>query len=585
VSKQKTAEKPSEKPSSGRPAASTSSIVPTERAIRETVESVAIAFVLAFLFRTFEAEAFVIPTGSMAPTLQGMHKDVNCPECGFAYRAGASNDSPDEARQHGRGPIVSSVCPMCAYRRTDVRQETSYNGDRILVSKFAYDIGDPQRWDVFVFRYPGDAKINYIKRLVGLPNETLTIRNGDIFVRKDGEPREQIARKPPDKVLAMLMDVYDNQYISQRLDQAGWPRRWFVSHPTEGGWVEKTEPESMQVRVHEHGVKKSTTVQRLRQKFETSGGAKTSWITYQHFLPEAPDWQRLENLKQPSLPAMRRDTIQGDGVLARPHAITDDYAYNDSDSVGRDRDAAHRLERKNWVGDLALECQFQDIKKQGSVMLQLAEGGLGFECRLDLAEGTATLTYADLEKEATKLPFDAVEKGAQPNANSARRVAQTTLGKNPSAKVLFANVDDQLLVWVDGELVKFDGPTTYSTPRNHVRNDADHLRPVRLGAQGAALRVDQLRVLRDVYYIATQSNAMFDQENGVTFEIGSDQFFAMGDNSPASQDSRIWNQLIAATPHTVDRRMLIGKALFIYWPHSLDYFPFCPNIPRMGFVR
>jgi len=44
---------------------------------RETIESIVIAFVLAFLFRTFEAEAFVIPTGSMAPTLMGRHKDVD----------------------------------------------------------------------------------------------------------------------------------------------------------------------------------------------------------------------------------------------------------------------------------------------------------------------------------------------------------------------------------------------------------------------------------------------------------------------------------------------------------------------------
>src|SRR5689334_2661262 len=44
---------------------------------RETVESIVVAFVLAFLFRTFEAEAFVIPTGSMAPTLYGQHRDVN----------------------------------------------------------------------------------------------------------------------------------------------------------------------------------------------------------------------------------------------------------------------------------------------------------------------------------------------------------------------------------------------------------------------------------------------------------------------------------------------------------------------------
>ena len=39
--------------------------------IRETIESIVIAFVLAFLVRTFEAEAFVIPTGSMAPDADG----------------------------------------------------------------------------------------------------------------------------------------------------------------------------------------------------------------------------------------------------------------------------------------------------------------------------------------------------------------------------------------------------------------------------------------------------------------------------------------------------------------------------------
>src|SRR5690348_15306792 len=60
--------------------------------VRETIESVVIAFVLAFLFRTFEAEAFVIPTGSMAPTLMGQHKDIECSECKFPYRVNASRE-------------------------------------------------------------------------------------------------------------------------------------------------------------------------------------------------------------------------------------------------------------------------------------------------------------------------------------------------------------------------------------------------------------------------------------------------------------------------------------------------------------
>ena len=42
------------------------------QSVRETIESIVVAFILAFLFRAFVAEAFVIPTGSMAPTLMGV---------------------------------------------------------------------------------------------------------------------------------------------------------------------------------------------------------------------------------------------------------------------------------------------------------------------------------------------------------------------------------------------------------------------------------------------------------------------------------------------------------------------------------
>src|SRR3954469_21522984 len=68
-------------------------------AIRETVESIVIAFVLAFFFRTFEAEAFVIPTGSMAPTLMGRHKDVVCPKCNCRYQVSASEEESEDPHQ------------------------------------------------------------------------------------------------------------------------------------------------------------------------------------------------------------------------------------------------------------------------------------------------------------------------------------------------------------------------------------------------------------------------------------------------------------------------------------------------------
>src|SRR5215471_11919704 len=87
------------------------------RAIRETIESIAIAFALAFLFKSFEAEAFVIPTGSMAPTLMGRHKDVVCPECGYRYSASASEeaDRQGNVKPGDQFQIVQCTCPICRF--------------------------------------------------------------------------------------------------------------------------------------------------------------------------------------------------------------------------------------------------------------------------------------------------------------------------------------------------------------------------------------------------------------------------------------------------------------------------------------
>src|SRR6478752_4853853 len=60
---------------------------------RETIESIVVAFILALFIRGFEAEAFVIPTGSMAPTLMGRHKEITCPQCGHVYAVNASDEA------------------------------------------------------------------------------------------------------------------------------------------------------------------------------------------------------------------------------------------------------------------------------------------------------------------------------------------------------------------------------------------------------------------------------------------------------------------------------------------------------------
>ncbi|MFH1753055.1 MAG: signal peptidase I, partial [Candidatus Omnitrophota bacterium] len=91
-----------------------------KREIREWVESLLIAVVLALVIRTFVVQAFKIPTGSMKPTL--------------------------------------------------------HVGDRILVNKFIYKFQEPKRGDIIVFRYPGEEKKDFIKRLIATGGEEIEIK-------------------------------------------------------------------------------------------------------------------------------------------------------------------------------------------------------------------------------------------------------------------------------------------------------------------------------------------------------------------------------------------------------------------------
>jgi signal peptidase I len=528
------------------------------RTIRETVESIVIAFALAFLFRTFEAEAFVIPTGSMAPTLQGRHKDVVCPECSYQYRVGVQTDQEEREKLH----LQESVCPMCRFKldlaakiNEDPKTYQTFEGDRILVNKFSYDLGEPKRWDVVVFKFPEDAKTNYIKRLVGLPGEHVYIGDpgrgmppggtGDIYISTDGGKTRQIARKEtPEKLLAMLQDVHDNDYVPARLLENGWPARWQAAEPSPvAGWKA------------ENGTR----------EFVCDGEqGRELWLRYRHLLPPSPgSWRDPENAEYTTA------------------LIRDFYAYNSE----RENNAAG----ENWVGDLAMECEAEIRSDSGELVLELVKGGRTFQARIDVASGDARLVIPGLEEY--------------------KPVAVGVIDGPGTYQLRLANVDEQLWLFVDDELVQFDMATTYESLGNYtevtdpVRSPlgATDDSPAGIASVGADVRLSHLRIKRDVFYTRDHDNAP-DPISEIQLvddpvDDQKDQFFMLGDNSPSSKDGRLWGPFEAVD--YVERRLLIGKAVYIYWPHSwpakysiplklrswrIDI-PFWPNFERMERIR
>src|SRR6202158_5742184 len=152
---------------------------------REIVETVVFVVVLVLMLKSFAAEAFVIPTGSMAETLLGYQKEVTCPKCQYTFPVNTSGEierSPPKA-------VIGCICPNCRYQlKRNEMPDDSNTGDRVLVAKFIYDLfqGHPDRLDVVVFKYPEAPQkdytpMNYIKRCIGLPGETIGIYYGKLY--------------------------------------------------------------------------------------------------------------------------------------------------------------------------------------------------------------------------------------------------------------------------------------------------------------------------------------------------------------------------------------------------------------------
>ena len=126
---------------------------------------------LLLVWRPFFFEAYVSPTNAMAPTLLGHHWRGVCSTCGKPNYASANTRPP---------ALLHMICDdFHVDNRSDADEleDTVHWADRFLVAKFL----KPKRWDVVAFRYPGNDQQKYVMRLVGMPGETIEIREGSVW--------------------------------------------------------------------------------------------------------------------------------------------------------------------------------------------------------------------------------------------------------------------------------------------------------------------------------------------------------------------------------------------------------------------
>ena len=176
---------------------------------RATTEFLILLGIGILMLRTFAAEAYVVPTGSMAPTLLGYHKEVTCPNCQFPFVIGMD--------ERGRSP--RPVCPNCGQDGLDREIAVECNGDRLLVQKFFFDVRRPRRWEVAVFQSPVEPEQAYVKRVVALPGEQVQVVDGDVFINGS------IARKTAREQKATRILIHDAAFRPGDADR--FPRWMF----------------------------------------------------------------------------------------------------------------------------------------------------------------------------------------------------------------------------------------------------------------------------------------------------------------------------------------------------------------------
>ncbi len=528
--------------------------------VPETLQSLVVAFVLAMTFRGFCVEGFVIPTGSMAPTLMGQHLRFRSPQTAYEFPIDAG-PVIDSARAAAAGvapprlwriydPMLGTTGAVASRNTAELLPDTRM-GDRVLVLKFLYPFSEPSRWDVVVFKNPtdpvGDTQ-NYIKRLVGLPEESLLLADGDVFTGPLGaEPASlEIQRKPEYIQRAVWQPIYDSDYVP--IDLARLEQEWKAAYPGPpwqgGGWEVRED-----------------------RTWRCDRGSATAleW-----------NWQALP--------------------------IDDRVPYN----------MFRPVQPFYPVSDLRVAATIEP-EDAGSFSTGLDLVARSHRFSFDVnGQGQARITIRHAESDADSPPVLSAETTFE---FPSRRAFDLEFWHVDQTLQIFVDDDEVARLEYDwGPLERLESALFGRTLEQYQRDPISAIPAppqLRWRFEGSPLSMRAVRLDRDLYYrpMRIQPGERRGPDGEALPELGFgcdprspaalaiDQFLMLGDNSAASRDSRVWgfpHPLSALRtgeprPFVVPRGMLLGKAWCVYFPAPTPYKPgglaVIPDFGRLRFIR
>ncbi len=115
-------------------------------------------------------------------------------------------------------------------------ENTFYSGEYLIVDQVTYHFNEPERGDVIIFRYPKDPSKYFIKRIIGVPGDTVTIEGNEVTISNKRETIKEVLDEPYVKAMEENTHVKDElgerEYfvMGDNRDQSSDSRVWGVLH-------------------------------------------------------------------------------------------------------------------------------------------------------------------------------------------------------------------------------------------------------------------------------------------------------------------------------------------------------------------